>query len=74
MGYIQRQLDEAVDQSYQCPKKLVRNLMSVFFTPTIMAMSSCGGTRRFPSLNKDIVGACIRKSNIQRFQHNHLCR
>ena len=56
-----RQLDEAVDQSNDSPTKLIRNLVSVFFTPSVMASSSCGGTRKFSALNKDIVAACIRK-------------
>ena len=43
------------------PTKLIRNLVSVFFTPSVMASSSCGGTRQFSALNKDIVAACIRK-------------
>ncbi len=58
----QRQLDEALDQSCSSPTRLVRNLMSCFFLPTLMAKSSYFGTRRFPKLNEDIVGACFSKS------------
>ncbi len=57
----QRQLDEALHQSCSSPTRLV-NLMSCFFPPTLMAKSSCFGTRRFPKLNEDIVGACFSKS------------
>ena len=58
-----RQLDEAVDQSCNSASRLVRNLLMVFFTPSVLATSSCRGTRRFPALNKDITGACFRESN-----------
>ncbi|XP_064399529.1 uncharacterized protein LOC135345992 [Halichondria panicea] len=61
----QRQLDEALHQSCSSPTRLV-NLMSCFFPPTLMAKSSCFGTRRFPKLNEDIVGACFRFVQVQK--------
>ena len=57
-----RQLDEAVDQSCNSPSRLIRNLLMVFFTPSVMASSSCLGTRKFPALNNDIIGACFSKA------------
>lgn len=56
-----RQLDEAVDQSAGSPTKLIRNLLMIFFTPSVLAKSSCFGTGTFPKLNSDIIGACFRK-------------
>ena len=56
-----RQLDEAEDQSSNCPTHLIRNLMMIFFTPTTLAASSCLGKRNYPALNKDIMGACLSK-------------
>ena len=55
----QRQLDEAEAQSCQLPTRLLRNLLMVFFTPSVMGGSSCFGTRKFPALNQDIIGACF---------------
>ena len=57
-----RQLDEAVDQSCKSPTRLIRNLLTVFFTPSIMAQSSCFGTRKYSKLNSDIIGACFSES------------
>lgn len=56
-----RQLDEAVDQSCNSATRLMRNLLVVYFTPSVLASSSCGGTRRYPALNRDIIGACFSK-------------
>ena len=56
-----RQLDAAVDGAKNSPTRLVRNLMSVFFTPEILATSSAFGTRVHRALDKDIVETCIRK-------------
>ena len=53
-----RQLDEAIDQSYGCPTKLIRNLLTAFFSPSTLAVSNCYGIWRYPALNKDIIGAC----------------
>ena len=61
MYLTRRQLDEAVDQSCGSPTKLIRNLLMAFFSPSTLAASSCYGTRRYPALNKDIIGACFRK-------------
>jgi len=53
-----RQLDEAEDQSGTSPTHLIRNLM-IFFTPSVMAASSCFGSWKLPALSKDIIGACL---------------
>jgi len=37
----------------------MRNLMMVFFTPSVMAASSCFGNKKHPALNRDIMGACL---------------
>ena len=57
----QRQLDEAVQQSAGSPTKLIRNLMSIFFHPELLAKSSAFGTRTHPALDEDILSACISK-------------
>lgn len=54
-----RQLDEAIDQSCKSATRLMRNLLMVFFTPSVLAQSSCFGTRKFAKLNTDIIGACL---------------
>jgi len=33
----------------------------IYFMPSVLAFSSCGGTRRYPALNCDIIGACFSK-------------
>ena len=58
---FKRQLDKAVDQSCNSPTRLMRNLLIAFFTPSVLAASSCLGTHKFPALNKDIIGACFSK-------------
>lgn len=58
-----RQLEEAVDQSCNSATRLIRNLLMVFFSPSVLASSSCLGTRKYPALNKDITGACFRESS-----------
>ena len=57
----QKQLDMAVDGAKNSPTRLIRNLMSVFFTPETLATSSACGTRKHKALDGDIVQACIRK-------------
>ena len=57
----QKQLDAAVDASKGSPTKLIRNLMGVFFTPDVLAVSSAQGTRNNRALDSDIVQACIHK-------------
>ena len=70
MYLSKRQLEEAIDQSNNSPTKLIRNLLTVFFTPSVLASSSCGGTRKFPCLNRDVIAACIRKfTNCMHFFH-----
>lgn len=54
-----RQLDECVDGAGTSSTRLMRNLLSVFFTPDQLAMSSAMGTRRHVGLNQDILSACI---------------
>ena len=61
MYFSKRQLEEAIDQSNNLPTKLISNLLNVFFTPSVLASSSCGGTRKFPCLNRDVIAACKRK-------------
>ena len=53
------QLDEAVDASCKSATRLMRNLMMIFFTPSVMAASSCFGNKKHPALNRDIMGACL---------------
>ena len=60
----QQQLDEAEGQSCGVPTRLLRNLLMVFFTPKVLGTSSCLGTRKFPALNQEIVGACFSKQRI----------
>ena len=57
----QRQLDAALDASKGSPTRLIRNLISVFFTPDQLAVSSAYGHRNNPGLDADIIQACIRK-------------
>ena len=57
----QRQLDTAIDSSKDSYTRLIRNLVSVFFTPEQLAVSSAFGNRQNPALDGDIVEACIRK-------------
>lgn len=57
----QRQLDEAVDNSSGSGTKLIRNLMSIFFSRETLASSSALGGRQNPALDQDIVGACLSK-------------
>jgi len=56
----QRQLDAAIDASKDSPSRLIRNLMSIFFKPDVLAVSSARGTRKHGALDRDIVDACIR--------------
>ena len=56
-----RQLDECVDGAGTSSTRLMRNLLSVFFTPDQLAMSSAMGTRRHVGLDQDILSACIRE-------------
>ena len=56
-----RQLDEAVAGSSNSPTKLIRNLLSVFFTRETLAGSSAFGSRTNPPLDREIVSACIHK-------------
>ena len=57
----QRQLDAAVDSSKGSATRLIRNLMSVFFSPETLAVSSAYGNRGNPALDADIIQACIRR-------------
>ena len=57
----QRQLDDVEGESNQSPTRLIRNLMSVFFTHEVLAKSSCYGSRLNSPLDRDILGACISK-------------
>ena len=51
-----RQLDEAEGESNSSPTRLIRNLMSVFFSREELA---CYGSRVNVALDRDIVLACI---------------
>ena len=55
----QRQLDEAVSECNGSPTRLIRNLISVFFTREELAQSSCYGSRQNHPLDKDILSACF---------------
>lgn len=55
----QRQLDEAVDSSNHSPTRLIRNLISVFFTKEVLAASSAYGGRHNGALDQDILAACL---------------
>ena len=57
----QRQLDAALDSSKNSPTRLIRSLLSTFFAPDVLAVSSACGTRKHKALDGDIVQACIRK-------------
>uniref|UniRef100_A0A1X7SQT8 BEN domain-containing protein n=1 Tax=Amphimedon queenslandica TaxID=400682 RepID=A0A1X7SQT8_AMPQE len=56
----QRQLDEAISESGGAPTKLIRKLVSVFFSREELAESSCYGLRNNNALDKDILAACIK--------------
>ena len=56
-----RQLDEAVDTAGGSPTKLMRHLIGVFFTRDVLASSSVYGKGKNPSLDRDIVSACLSK-------------
>ena len=43
---MQRQLDAAVVASKESPTRLIRNLMSAFFAPDVLAVSSACSTRK----------------------------
>ena len=58
----QRQLDAANASSKGNPTRQIRSLVSVFFTPEVLAISSAMGTRRHQALDSEIVEACICKS------------
>uniref|UniRef100_A0A1X7VJT0 BEN domain-containing protein n=1 Tax=Amphimedon queenslandica TaxID=400682 RepID=A0A1X7VJT0_AMPQE len=64
LGYgillAQRQLDEAISSSGLSPTKLMRNLISIFFTQSVLATSSCCGSRLNQALDEDVVAACIK--------------
>ena len=55
----QRQLDEALDNSAGSPTRLVRNLVSSFFTKEVLASSSALGGRVNKALDQDILAACL---------------
>ena len=58
----QLQLDEVIDCSGASPTKMIRNLLMVYFPPQTLAKSSCFGGRKFPALDKQIIGACLSES------------
>ena len=55
----QRQIDEAIDNSNNSPTRLIRHLMSAFFTKEVLSTSSALGGRKNNALDKDIVAACL---------------
>ena len=57
----QQQLDAALDGSRGSATRLIRNLISVFFKPEVLAVSSAMGIRNHPALDSAIVSACIRE-------------
>ena len=62
MWLTQRQLDAAVNSANGSPTRLIRNLVSIFFEPDVLVVSSAMGTQKHPALDSEIVEACIRKS------------
>lgn len=57
----QMQLDEAV-ASAKTPTKLVRNLISIFYTPEQLAVCTAYGKRgQHQALDQRILSSCIRK-------------
>ena len=54
-----RQLDECVHGAGKSATRLMRNLLSVFFSPDQLAKFSAMGTRLHPGLDQDILAACI---------------
>lgn len=57
----QRQLDEAIDSSGNIATRLMRNLLSIFFSKDVLARSSAYGGRLNVALDKNILGACLSK-------------
>ena len=58
-----KQLDQVTLESGESATKMIRNLLTVYFTPTVLAKSSCMGKRENGALDSDIVDACISKRN-----------
>ena len=56
-----RQLDDGEAKSNGTPTRLIRNLISIFFSRDILARSSCYGSRNNNALDPDILSACISK-------------
>ena len=56
----QRQLDECRD-GCDSPTKLIRRLLSAFFTKEVLAKSSAYGGRKNGALDRDILSACLSK-------------
>ena len=55
-------LEDAVDSSRKNPTRLVRNLVSIFFTEEELSKSNaCGRGNKHIPLDPDILGACYRK-------------
>ena len=54
-----RQLESVKDLSQDSPTRMIRNLLMVFFKPSILAVSSCFGSGENPALNRDILEACF---------------
>ena len=57
-------LDTAVDSSQGQPTRLVRKLLSAFFSAEILAKSSARGSRTYAALDHNIVAAIISKLGI----------
>lgn len=64
-----RQLDCAVDCAGSSPTKLMRNLLSVFFSADILAESSVLGKKGRAPLDRDTLDACIRKSDLCNYMY-----
>ena len=56
-----RQLEESVSNAGKSAMKLIRNIISVFYSREEMAKLSACGNRKHPGLDKDILAAAIRK-------------
>ena len=60
----QQQRDEAMSSS-TTPGRLIRCLLPVFFSPETLASHSCSGRGKNPTLDQDVIAACIGKYFVQ---------
>ena len=63
-GYGVNQIDEVEATCNGSSTKMIRKLISVFFSEEDLARSSCYGSRGNGKLDGDIVAACISKQEM----------